>query len=95
MSSIKFIEPIEIETPKKSNNIIIEEVVEVKNNDITNCDYNDKINYCIKELNIDLENKIAIDNLKKYLYNPEMIMELLDLEDIYNLFIDKFKKKYL
>jgi hypothetical protein len=85
MSSIEFNENLNVSQMelKETNNINIEEQLD------------NKLNFCIKELNINNDNEKVINELKKYIIEPDMIMELINEEDIFNLFIEKFKKKYL
>jgi len=52
---------------------------------------NRKMQFCIEELNIK-DNKEAIEKLTPYILCPEKINELITEEDIFNLFIEKFKK---
>lgn len=53
--------------------------------------YEQKLNHCIEKLDIK-DNDEAIKKLKTYLDNPDMIYEIITEEDIFNLFIDNFKK---
>jgi hypothetical protein len=52
---------------------------------------NRKLQMCIEELGIK-DNNEAIEKLVPYILCPEKIQELINEEDIYNLFIEKFKK---
>lgn len=63
-------------------------------NDNTMDHLNDKLNLIISELGIK-DNSDAICLITDYILNPHKIIELISENDIYDLFIDNFKKKYL
>lgn len=52
---------------------------------------NQKLKMCIEELGIK-DNNEAIEKLVPFILCPDKITELITEEDIFNLFIEKFKK---
>jgi hypothetical protein len=53
--------------------------------------FQQSVNLLVDELNIK-DNAAAVEKLADYLLNPEKIKDLINEEDIYQLFITKFKK---
>ena len=83
---------MEINFEDKEKSIIVIDEIETKKDEADTLEFIDqKLQMCVDILGIN-ENTEAIQKLTDYIINPHKITELINEDDIFLLFIEKFRK---
>jgi hypothetical protein len=92
------IEPVGVDEYKETENIDNDDTNSISSNSTEETEeaeelklLNRKLQMCIEEMGIK-DNKEAVEKLVPYILSPEKITEIITEEDIFNLFVEKFKK---